>query len=104
MERDKRIFRNTENSTGSFEPKRVIVKNRFAKIYPKQDYVVIVDDNKFVIGYRYIKEFYISVHNSVPLRFLYKLAKIKKVYLINEIGYVVGEINVWIFDSIRYSR
>lgn len=104
MERDKRFFRNDKYSKGDIEPKRIIIKNRFAKIYPKKDYLVIVDENELVIGYRYILEVYINVNNSVPLRFLYSLAKKKKVFLIDARGYVVGEINVWFFSDIWYKR
>ena len=98
MERDKRIFRNTQNSKRSFKPKRIIIKNPKAKIYPKRDYLIVVDDNELILGYRYILEVYISVHNSVPLRYLYKLALKKKVFLIDENGYIVGEVkcqNFW---------
>ena len=94
MERNKRIFGNSEDSKRNFEPKRIVIRNRFAKIYPKKEYVVISDDREIIIGYRYIKEFYITVHNSLPLKYLYALAKIKKVYLIDEKNFVVGEINV----------
>jgi len=94
MENNKRVSGKFKDSKRGFTPKRVIVKNRYAKIYPKRDYVVILDDEEIIIGYRYIKEFYISIHNSLPLRFLYRLAKTKKVYLIDENGYIVGEVNV----------
>jgi hypothetical protein len=100
MERDKRVFRNTEYSKRDIITKRVIIKNRFAKIYPKKDYVVIVDDGEIILAYRYVKEFYISVYNSLPLRFLYKLAKKKKVFLIDEKNYIVGEVNAGIYNSL----
>jgi len=92
MERDKRIFRDTQDSKRSFEPKRIIIKNSKAKIYPKRDYLVIIDDNELILGYKYISEIYISIHNSVPLKYLYKLALKKKVFLIDEYGYIVGEL------------
>jgi hypothetical protein len=94
MERNKRVFRNTNDTKRDFETKRVVIRNRSAKIYPKKDFVLILDEEEIILGYRYIKEFYITIHNSIPLKFLYKLAKIKKVYFIDEYGYIVGEINV----------
>ncbi|MEO1958350.1 MAG: hypothetical protein ABGX23_02230 [Nautiliaceae bacterium] len=100
MERNKKFFGESQNPKRDFTPKRVIIKNRFAKIYPKNDYVVIVDEEELVIGYRYIKEFYISVYNSLPLRFLYKLAKIKRVFLIDERGYIVGEVNARVYSGV----
>jgi hypothetical protein len=94
MEKCKRIFRDSNNSKRDIATKRVIIKNKNAKIYPKKDYVIILDDKEIILGYRYIKEFYISIHNSLPLKYLYRLAKNKKVFLIDENGYIVGEINV----------
>ena len=104
MEKHKRIFRNTKYPKRDFKPQRIIIKNRFAKIYPKRDYLVIVDDNELIIGYRYISEIYITVYNSMPLRYLYKLAKKKKVFLIDENGYIVGEVKVGISNSLWYCR
>ena len=100
MEKYQRISRNSQNSKRDFKPKRIIVKNKFAKIYPKRDYLIIIDDEELIIGYRYILEVYISVHNSVPLRYLYKLAQKKKVFLIDENGYIVGEVQVGISNSL----
>ena len=62
--------------------------------------MIIIDDGELILGYRYISEVYITVHNSVPLRYLYKLAKRKKVFLIDENGYIVGEVKVGISDSL----
>ena len=62
--------------------------------------MIIVDEGELILGYRYVKEFYVSIHNSVPLRFLYRLAKIKKVFLIDEKGYVVGEVNARVYSGI----
>ena len=104
MEGNKRIFRNSQNSKRDIELKRVIIKNRFAKIYPKKDYVVIIEDEtELILGYRYIKEFYITIHNSLPLKFLYRLAKKKKVFFIDENGYIVGDINARIYNCIWYN-
>ena len=104
MEKHKRIFRNTSNTKRNFKPQRIIIKNKFAKIYPKRDYLIIVDDSELIIGYRYISEIYITIHNSMPLRYLYKLAQKKKVFLIDENGYIVGEVKIGISNSLWYSR
>ena len=103
MEKHQGVSRNPQNSKRDFNPKRIIIKNKFAKIYPKRDYLIIVDDEELIIGYRYILEVYISVHNSVPLKYLYKLAKKKKVFLIDEHNYLVGEVKIGISSGLWYS-
>ncbi|EDM23136.1 hypothetical protein [Caminibacter mediatlanticus] len=73
--------------------RKLIIKSS-AKIYPKKDYLIIVDDGEFIIGYRYFSEVYVSVANSVPLKYLYRLALRKKVFLIDKDGYIVGEVKI----------
>lgn len=91
MERDKRVFRDFENRQRDFKLKKLIIKKN-AKIYPKKDYLIIVDEDELIIGYRYISEIYINADNSVPLKYLIKLASKKKVFIIDNFGYIIGEI------------
>jgi hypothetical protein len=99
MERHKKFFRKSENrrESGSNQKtlKRIIIKNKYAKIYPKKDYVVILDEGEeIIIGYRYIKEFYIHKDSSLPLRFLLKLLEKKKVFLIDGFGNILREVKI----------
>jgi len=72
----------------------VIIRNKNAKIYPKKDYVVILDNSEVILGYRYIEEFYIHKDSSLPLKYLLKLLEKRKVFLIDGFGNILGEVKI----------
>jgi hypothetical protein len=82
----------SKDSRKDFRVKKLIIKKE-AKVYVYDEYIILkVNKSELIFGLRYIQEIYINVTNKIPLNELFKLAKKKKIYLIDRFGYLVGEI------------
>ena len=85
------------------EKRNIIIKNPKAKIYPKRDYLVILDDEDIVIGYRYIQDIYIHKDSFLPFKYLLRLLERFRVFYIDGFGNILGEVrNGWFFSGLWY--